>query len=310
MERNIMSVLRVENIVKQYGSLRVVDNVSLKIEAGEKLALLGHNGAGKTTLIKMILGLISSSSGKIEILNSKPGSKIARINSGYLPENVAFHGSLSAREQMHYFAALKSVSKKQADEILERVGLKDAMDRAIRTYSKGMRQRVGLAQALLGQPKIILLDEPTSGLDPISRHDFYEIIRELSNAGSAVLISSHALTEMESTMDKIAIMSKGKLVANDNINALRQKANLPIRINIRAKEKSAEQIAKNLSGKKVNGQMVELFCFNDEKINMLKRISDLGEQIKDIDINPASLEELYRFYSGSQTNIGKEDKNV
>ncbi len=305
-----MSTLIIENITKQYGEQRAVNNVSLTIEAGEKVALLGHNGAGKTTLIKMILGLVAPSAGNIQVLGKRAGSRNVRKHSGFLPENVAFHGSLTGREQMHYFAALKSIKKKRADEILERVGLADAANRRISTYSKGMRQRVGLAQALLGAPKIILLDEPTSGLDPISRHDFYDIIEELSGAGTAVLISSHALTEMETRTDRIAILSNGMLVANDSLENLRATANLPIRINILAYEKSVDIIAKRLSAKRINGHIVELFCSDSEKIKMLKRISDMGEKISDIDINPASLEELYRFYSTSQNEQKEEQKNV
>ncbi len=304
-----MSALIVESVSKQYGSHRVVKNISLKIEAGERVALLGHNGAGKTTLIKMMLGLVPMSSGTISMLGEIVGSRKARKLSGYLPENVAFHGSLTGREQMHHFAALKSIAKKTADEILERVGLSHAIDRRIGTYSKGMRQRVGLAQALLGKPKLVLLDEPTSGLDPISRHDFYDIIEELSGGGTMVLISSHALTELETRMDRVAIMSNGQMVANDRIENLRQHANLPIRINIMASDKSAELIAKNLNGKRINGHIVELFCNGDEKINLLKRISNMKEKISDIDIAPASLEELYRFYSAPKNEEG-EQSNV
>ncbi len=300
-----MNVLIIENISKEYRQIKAVDNVNLTLKAGERLALLGHNGAGKTSLIKIILGLVAPTSGTIRVLGKKPGAKKARLYSGYLPENVAFHGSLSAREQMHYFASLKSVDKREADKILERVGLAKAMDRRIGTYSKGMRQRVGLAQALLGKPKLILLDEPTSGLDPISRHDFYDIIGELANNGTAVLISSHALTEMETKMDKIAIMAKGKLVANDSLENLRKKANLPIKINILANEKSVKEVAGFLNAKQVNGHRVELFCQKKDKIKTLGKISKMSGKISDIDISAASLEELYRFFS---TPIEKQIK--
>jgi Cu-processing system ATP-binding protein len=296
-----MSALIIKNISKQYGQVKSVDDVSLNIEAGQIIALLGHNGAGKTTLIKMILGLSKTSSGSIEIFGAKPGSKKARLSISYLPENVAFHGSLTGREQLHHFAKLKSESKKRADEILEKVGISHAMDRPIGTYSKGMRQRIGLAQALLGQPKLALLDEPTSGLDPISRHEFYNIVEELANTGTAVLISSHALTEMESKTDRIAILSQGKLVANDSLENLRKSANLPIRFNIKTKIKSAKKIAVELNGKQINGRSIEIFCKRGEKIKILQRISSFGDKIEDIDINPPSLEELYRHYSLSKT---------
>ena len=160
-----MTALLVDNVVKRYGSVETVRGISLRVEPGQRVALLGHNGAGKTTLMKMVLGLTPLSSGRIEILGARPGSRRARGATGFLPESVAFHGALTGREQLHHFARLKSATIRSADALLERVGLADAADRRIRTYSKGMRQRIGLAQALLGTPEIVLLDEPTSGLD-------------------------------------------------------------------------------------------------------------------------------------------------
>lgn len=305
-----MSTLIIKNVVKMFGSLKCVSDISLTIEPGEKLALLGHNGAGKTTLIRMILGLISPSSGSIEVVGEAPGSTRARRSIGFLPENVAFHGSLSGREQMHHFAALKNVSSKIADGLLERVGLADAADRWMGTYSKGMRQRVGLAQALLGKPRLALLDEPTSGLDPISRGEFYDIIEELSGAGTAVLISSHALTEMETRTDRIAILSKGVLVANDTLALLRKEADLPIRFNITATQKSVDEVADDLGGKRINGQTVELFCDPMRKIEILNRISAFGAKISDVDVTPASLEELYRHFSAaSAKNVNLRELN-
>ncbi|MDQ7069499.1 MAG: ABC transporter ATP-binding protein, partial [Rhodobacterales bacterium] len=203
-----MTTLQIHNVGKTYGDLETVCDVNLTIEAGERVALLGHNGAGKTTLMRMILGLTPVSSGTIKVLGRAPGSRAARKSIGFLPESVAFHGALTGREQLRHFARLKSVSRAGADDLLDRVGLSAAADRKIRTYSKGMRQRIGLAQALLGKPKLALLDEPTSGLDPISRHEFYDIVDDLAAGGTAILLSSHALTELETRTDRIAIMSK------------------------------------------------------------------------------------------------------
>ncbi len=294
-----MTTLVIENVARKYGKLEVVRGVSMNIEAGERVALLGHNGAGKTTLMRMILGLTPITSGSIKVLGFNPGSRHARASIGFLPESVAFHGALSGREQLHHFARLKSVKTKKADDLLDRVGLSDAADRKIRTYSKGMRQRIGLAQVLLGHPKLALLDEPTSGLDPISRHDFYDIVEELANSGTAVLLSSHALTELETRTDRIAIMSKGRLLANDTLPALRETAGLPIRVNVTTTEADADRIAAELGGTRVNGCMIALTCQQNGKIAMLGQIAALGAAIKDVDVTPANLEELYRFYSVS-----------
>ncbi len=292
-----MSVLQIENVSKSYGPVQSVRGVSLSLDEGDRVALLGHNGAGKTTLMRMILGLTPVTSGRITVFGSAPGSRSARRAIGFLPESVAFHGALTGREQLHHFARLKSVKTAVADDLLERVGLTHAMNRKIRTYSKGMRQRVGLAQALLGTPKLALLDEPTSGLDPISRHEFYDIVDDLAKAGTAVLLSSHALTELETRTDRIAIMSRGELLANDSLANLRQRARLPIRVDVTATPDSADRIADQLGGKRTNGCSVSLDCQQEDKLALLEQITGLGELVKDIDVTPASLEQLYRHYS-------------
>jgi len=292
-----MTTLIIENVCKQYGKLETVRGVSLQIEAGERVALLGHNGAGKTTLMRMILGLTPTTSGRISVLGATPGSRSARTSIGFLPESVAFHGALTGREQLQHFARLKSATMRRADDLLDRVGLSDAADRKIRTYSKGMRQRIGLAQALLGHPKLALLDEPTSGLDPISRHEFYDIVEELSSSGTAVLLSSHALTELETRTDRIAIMSKGKLLADKNLADLRQTARLPIQVHVTTSEADADRIAAELGGERVNGRSITLTCQQDGKVAMLGQITSMGAVIKDVDVTPASLEDLYRYYS-------------
>ena len=271
-----MSALNIEKLYKRYKKLETVSDVSLKIEAGERVALLGHNGAGKTTIIRMILGLTQISQGSISVLGVSPGSRKARSQTGFLPENVAFHGSLTGREQLHHCARLKRASLSQADELLERVGLADAADRKIRTYSKGMRQRVGLAQVVLGRPKLAVLDEPTSGLDPVSRHEFYDIVEELAQHGAAVLLSSHALTELELRTDRISILSKGKLVANDSLARLRETADLPIKVTVTATQETVENVTAKLGGQRVNGRSVEFFCQPQEKVPLLSSITALG----------------------------------
>lgn len=296
-----MTNLMIENVVKRYGNMETVCEVSMSVAAGERVALLGHNGAGKTTLMRMILGLTPISSGTIRVLNAAPGTRSARTGTGFLPENVAFLGALSGREQLHHFARLKSEPLKAADVLLERVGLFEAADRKIRTYSKGMRQRVGLAQALLGRPKLALLDEPTSGLDPISRHEFYDIVDDLAAQGTAVLLSSHALTDLETRTDRIAIMSKGALVADDTLTNLRRGALMPIHIEISVDPDAADQVAHEIGGTRSNGHSVSLTCSTDDKMTLLGRITGFGSVIRDVEVTPASLEDLYRHYS---TNKG------
>lgn len=297
MEGAAMTALHVKNVSKRFGDLETVRQVSLMIKAGERVALLGHNGAGKTTLMHMILGLTPVSSGSISVLGHAPGSYQARSLIGFLPESVAFHGALSGREQLHHFARLKSVKTSIADDLLDRVGLRQAADRKIRTYSKGMRQRIGLAQALLGKPRLALLDEPTSGLDPILRHEFYDIVEELASSGAAVLLSSHALTELETRTDRIAILSNGVLLANSDLATLRKSARLPIRVNVTTTPDAVDRVAAGLGGVRQNGSSVSLTCQQDEKLAMLGLIAAFGDSIRDVDVMPGNLEELYRYYS-------------
>jgi Cu-processing system ATP-binding protein len=300
--------LIVEGAVKRYGTHVTVSQVSLTIHAGQRVALLGHNGAGKTTLIKLILGLTRLDGGRISVFGATPGDATARRLSAYLPESVAFNKALTGREQLRLFARLSGEPVKIVDPLLERVGLGEAAYRRIGTWSKGMRQRLGLAQTLIGRPRLALLDEPTSGLDPISRHEFYAIVDDMVAAGTAVLISSHALTELEARTDRIAILRDGHLVANDSLARLHAGARLPIRLRVVAQGDGADQLARQLGGQRINGHAVELFCTPDEKMAQLARITALGGQIDDVEVAPPSLEDLYRHYSTGELQIGEKLK--
>ncbi len=287
--------LTIETVCKDRGKTRVLSDISLTLEPGQRVALLGHNGAGKSTLIKTILGLTPTDGGSIRIGTAAPGSAQARRDTAYLPEAVSFHPALAGREQLTLFARL-SGERADVPGLLERVGLADALDRRIGTYSKGMRQRLGLAQVLLGKPRVALLDEPTSGLDPISRQDLYAIIDELAGQGAAVLIASHALTEVEARTDRIAILRKGVKVADDTLANLSALAGLPIRLRVRARE-NADALAARLGGNRVNGASVELLCSPADKMEALRRIAAMGEAVADLEMTPPKLEDLYRHYA-------------
>lgn len=293
-------MLEVRNVVKRQGLRETVSDVSLSLRAGERLALLGHNGAGKTTLIRMILGLTRIDGGSISVFGNLPGDGRARRITSYLPESVVFHKSLSGLEQLALFARLAGQPVKACAPLLERVGLSDAANRRVGAYSKGMRQRLGLAQVLLGRPRLALLDEPTSGLDPISRHDFYGIVDDMAAQGTAALVSSHALTELEARTDRIAILRAGKLVAMDSLENLRRRAGLPIRIHVRAADGHADEVAGTLGGNRMNGCRVELSCTADQKMARLKAITALGDAVADVDVVPPSLEDLYRHYAAGE----------
>ncbi|WP_340108637.1 ABC transporter ATP-binding protein [Pikeienuella sp. HZG-20] len=289
--------LRIEGVGKRRGSRAVLSDVSLLVRSGERVALLGHNGAGKSTLMKIALGLTPASSGTVAVAGAAPGTMEARRATAYLPEAVTFHKALTGREQLTLFARLAGVSKGVVAALLDRVGLTEAADRRLGTYSKGMRQRLGMAQVLLGKPKVVLLDEPTSGLDPTSRRELYAIIDELAAGGAAVLIASHALTEVEARAERIAIMKDGRLVADDTLPNLSERAGLPIRLRVTASSGAADHVADMLGGTRVNGMTVDLQCPANGKMDRLRRIVALGDAVADFDISPPNLEDLYRHYS-------------
>lgn len=196
--------VELRKVTKRFGAQKAVNQVDLVLKAGESVGLAGHNGAGKSTIMKLILGLITPTEGEVMLLGERTGSKAgARLRSqiGYLPETVALHPSLIGIETLDFYAKLK----KQHRGLLERVGISQAAHRRVGTYSKGMRQRLALAQALLGEPKVLLFDEPTTGLDPASRQMFYEVVRELNGRGATVLLSTHALAELDGHADRIIV---------------------------------------------------------------------------------------------------------
>ncbi|SMX49331.1 ABC transporter ATP-binding protein [Maliponia aquimaris] len=290
-------MLTCSRVTRTFGAVEALKDVSLSVAEGERVALLGHNGAGKSTLMKIVLGLIAATSGEVRVAEAAPGSRAAREAAAYLPENAAFHPALTGREQIALYLRLRGEPAAKAGGLLERVGLDHAADRRIGTYSKGMRQRVGLAQALIGRPRLMVLDEPTSGLDPVSRRDFYAILDDLAREGAAILLSSHALTEVEARTDRIAILSKGRLVANDTLASLRREAGLPIHIQVAARPDTVGDVAERLAGTRVNGVRVDLTCAHGDKLARLGQIAGLGAMIDDVEVIPPSLEDLYTHFS-------------
>ncbi|WP_404383119.1 ABC transporter ATP-binding protein [Caenispirillum salinarum] len=295
--------IRLEGLTKRYGAFTAVDSLSLAVPEGEFLALLGHNGAGKTTLMKMLLGLTRPSAGRLSVLGTQGGGAAARRAVGFLPENVSFTGGSTGREALAFYARLKGAPKAQVAELLEVVGLTDAQRKPVRTYSKGMRQRLGLAQALLGEPRLLLLDEPTTGLDPMLRQAFFTILQEMKARGVTILLSSHVLTELQLRTDRIAIMRGGKLVACDTLRGLQEAAGLPVRIRVRVPEGGAQQAADRVgAGATVlgaNGRSVELGVPVAGKMEALRRLScGSDSMVEDLDVLPPSLEDVYAHFGG------------
>ncbi|HYG91449.1 MAG TPA: ABC transporter ATP-binding protein [Azospirillum sp.] len=296
--------LHVEGVSKRYGEQFAVCEVDLTVAPGECVAMVGHNGAGKSSLIKLMLGLTTPTAGRVRVLGGDPASAAAshiRRQVGFLPENVAFHPNMSGRETLDFYARLKGVSPRGNDALFERVGLEPAaVKRRVGTYSKGMRQRLALAQALLGGPKVLFLDEPTTGLDPALRQSFYAIIAALRDAGTTVLLCSHALTELEGQADRVVVMNRGRKVADGSLSTLRTLAQLPVRIRLTVPTDDLDGLARQVGSgaalTRLAGGVVELACANDDKVDLVRRISGSALPITDIEIVQPNLDEMYAHF--------------
>ena len=221
-------MIEVKNITKKYGSFTAVDNISFKMEEGEIIGLLGPNGAGKSTTMNMITGYIEPTEGEIKVegydISKKP--KKAKAQIGYMPEGVPLYSDLTVKEFVTYMAELKKVDRKtrkeKVEKIIEQTGLKDVEKKLTRNLSRGYKQRVSMAGALVGEPKILILDEPTVGLDPKQITEIRSLIKELGKTHT-IILSSHILSEVSQICNKVIIINKGKIVAIDTPENLEKK---------------------------------------------------------------------------------------
>jgi ABC-2 type transport system ATP-binding protein len=226
-----MAAIEISGLSKDYEvgfwrkrRIRALDKLSLRVEQGEVFGFLGPNGAGKTTTLKILTGLIFPTEGTATILGHPAGQPEAFLHAGFLPEQPYFYDYLTPQELLDYFARFYPLTperrKRRRDEVLEQVGLTEFRHRPLRKFSKGMLQRVGVAQAILHEPEIVMLDEPMSGLDPVGRHEVRELILQLKAAGKTVFFSTHILSDAEALCDRIAILNRGRLVGVGQISDL------------------------------------------------------------------------------------------
>ena len=298
-------VIVARGVHKHYGPIHAVDGVDLEVHSGELFGLIGHNGAGKSTMFKMMLGLIPLTAGEIRIDGAPvPGSdfRAVRRKVGYLPENVVLYDNLTGAETLDFFARLKGVSPAQNAALLERVGLMHAAKRRVREYSKGMRQRLGFAQALLGKPRILFLDEPTTGLDPEAIRGFYAILRQLKSEGVTMVITSHILAEIQERVDRLAIMAAGKVQATGTVQALREQMDLPLWFDVRVAPEDFEAVRNALGGLPVGAieahdGRIAVQCARDAKMAVIAALATLNGKVRDLTVREPSLEDVFFGFS-------------
>ncbi|MGS0682156.1 ABC transporter ATP-binding protein [Shewanella sp. 125m-7] len=281
------------HIRHQFGDFTALNDVSFEVERGQTMALLGHNGAGKSTLIKILLGLIKPTYGEVKVLGQDLAHlrERAELKIGYLPENVSFYDKLTGKEILSYFAALKGVGKKRVSQLIEEFGLEYAQDRALKTYSKGMKQRLGFAQAILSQPELLLLDEPTVGLDPVASQFLYGKIDELKLQGCGVIVCTHELSLIENNIDIALILAKGKARATGSLAELRQASGLKTRL-------TSPQLANLVT---LHPYLAALYADNsllldgESKPKVLQLLTSEC-QVFDFSLKEPALAEIYHFY--------------
>jgi ABC-2 type transport system ATP-binding protein len=293
-------VLVTEHLTKSFGGVRAVDDLSFSVEKGEIFGFLGPNGAGKTTTLRMLLGLAKPDAGRVLVRGVDPlaDPSAAHRGLGFLPETLALYRTLTGRQTLRFFAELKGVSRERVDEYLALVGLQEAMDKRVGDYSRGMTQRIGLAQALMGEPDVLVLDEPTGGLDPLAHRQVKDILRDRNRQGATILFSSHVLSEVQELARRVAILRKGRLAAADSVDALRRKVSLQGTLVLTLTNPSpavavAVQQVPGVEAARLDGALLIVTCSPELRFDVAKRVEEAGGGVKNMETRDASLEDVF-----------------
>jgi ABC-2 type transport system ATP-binding protein len=303
-------IIEAKALTKRYGAALAVDRLDLSIDKGEVFGLLGPNGAGKTTTILMILGLTEPTSGSITTLGFDPLRQPLEVKRrvGYLPDAVGFYDHMSGRDNLRFTARLGGLPRERIEESikasLQRVHLMDAADRAVGTYSRGMRQRLGIAEILMRKVEVAILDEPTSGLDPQTTREFLELIRSLKGEGMTVVLSSHLLDLVQSICDRVALFSNGRIGLAGRVDGLmRDVLGGSYVIDLEAAGEGLERRLSAVAGVQrvtpLAGNRLRIDAAADVRSAIARTVIEAGGELRALSIGQASLEDVYtRYFEG------------
>lgn len=305
--------LEVRSLTKQIGKKTIVDDVSFRVEKGEIFGLLGPNGAGKTTIIRMIVSLINRTSGTVVINghNLDDSFKLAMNELGAIVENPEFYKYLSGYKNLRHYErmALAPIGEERIQEVTKLVGLEDAIYDKVRTYSLGMRQRLGVAQAILHKPSILILDEPTNGLDPQGIREFRDYLRQLASQGTSVLVSSHLLSEMQLMCDRFAIIENGKLVHISSMHEEKEALNSKIEFEVSHSAMAMELVQNHFPGleiTRINGNRFSLAASRENIPPVNSLLVNNGIDVFEILTVKATLEDRFLEITSRE----KKEQNI
>jgi ABC-2 type transport system ATP-binding protein len=301
-----MTAIELQGLRKEFGDVVALDGVDLTVGEGEVFGFLGPNGAGKSTTINILLDFVRPTAGSAKVLghDAQTASTVVRERIGVLPEGYDVYERLTGREHMAFVIDAKDADD-DPEELLERAGIADAADRRASGYSKGMKQRLVLAMALVDDPDLLILDEPTTGLDPNGARQMRELIREESERGATIFFSSHILSQVESVCDTVGILQNGQLIAKDSVEGLREAASGGVTLWVTLEDpagdaSTVEDTVAELDGPTVartDGDRVAINCKSDEKMDILDALNDAGVDVANFDTEDQSLEELFAAYT-------------
>jgi len=303
-------VVEATGLTKQYNGFTAVDNLNLRIEEGEMFGFLGANGAGKTTTLLMLLGLTEPTSGQVRVCGKDPMREPLDVKRlvGYLPERVGFYEDMTAKQNLRYTAELNRVPVKEAgekiDSLLKTVGLGEVADNLVSTYSRGMKQRLGIADIWIKEPKLAFLDEPTTGIDPNGIDDILGLISDMGKKGITIIFCSHVLPQVQKMCSRVGILAKGVLVADGAIDRLGQEAGRSGQYRMEAEVDAAQpgiaDVIRGVAGVRdavMNGNVISITADSDLRGQISRAIIDSGALLVGMRVEEYSLEKIYKRYS-------------